>query len=369
MAAVPSLKGVAPEMNSNNDAVPVRSVTGTLSSSDLGFTLPHEHLINSIAAGGLSPDTEFPDLFKRKVQPELSWLLNERPYSCRDNCSLDDIDDSAAELTAFCQYGGRTVVEVTPEGQGRDLASLAALSKRTGVNIVAGGGWYLERSLYPAEASDHADPRPGVIGEIGVSPQFTAQERKVLRAACIVQRERHLPLYIHLPGFLRYGNLVLDIVLGEQGVAPGAVVLCHMDPSGSDPSYQLSLAERGVWLEFDMIGMPYRFTLPGEGRSPSPGQTLEAVSRLVYAGFASSLLFSHDLFLKSMLRKNGGNGLVYIPALFLRLLEERNLPGFDPGSVNTLNVAKLFESAAGRSPENELPHPPTQRRGSGRSGR
>lgn len=353
-------------MSNERTVTPVRTVVGTVGSDMLGLTLPHEHLINSIAAGGLTPHPDFSELFDAEVTPGLAWILNELPYACVDNCSLDDLDDVLAELADYRAAGGATVIEVTPEGQGQDLDGLQRLARQTELNIIAGGGWYLDR-FHPewaqaATVQDIADhflnttfaeddgdaPRSGVIGEIGVSPNFSPQEQKVLRAACAVQRERKLPMYIHLPGFVRYANRVLDIVLTEEGVPPEAVVLCHMDPSGRDGSYQLSVAERGVWIEFDMIGMPFRFTLPGEGRAPSVGDTIAAIRRLGEAGFGSSLLFSHDMFLKSMLRKNGGNGLLYIPKLFRALLVEEKITGFDPYAVNTEHVRRLFELAAAR---------------------
>lgn len=153
-----------------------------------------------------------------------------------------------------------------------------------------GSGWYLESTHPPEVAALGIDalaasliseftaetdaPKPGVIGEIGISPSFSENEAKALRAACVAQREVNVPLFVHLPGWKRYGPAVLDIVLDEMGVDPGAVVLCHMDPSGNDPDYQCALADRGVFLEFDMIGMPFEF--PGEGsrrhppRLPSP---------------------------------------------------------------------------------------------------
>jgi phosphotriesterase-related protein len=345
--------------------VQVQSVLGAIGSDELGFTLPHEHLVNSIDAGGLTPDPDFPELFTAKVTPELAWLLNDRPYASRDNCVLDNDDDSVAELKHFASLGGSTVIEVTSEGQGRDRDRLAEMARRTGVTIIAGGGWYLERfhpqvtatdpvdalteyllSTYSVDPANPTAPRSGVIGEIGISPQMSVREIKSLRAACRMQRQLGLPMYVHLPGFVRYGNRVLDIVLREEGVHPGSVVLCHMDPSGNDPDYQRSLAERGVWLEFDMIGMPYRFSLPGEGQSPSPLDTAHAIKRLVDIGFSNRLLFSHDLFLKGMLRKNGGNGLAYIPAVFLDRLIDLGVAADVARSVNTGNVRNLFETAA-----------------------
>jgi phosphotriesterase-related protein len=345
-------------------SVPVRTVTGTVRSDELGFTLPHEHLLNSIEAGGIEPDPRHPDLFDLPVTPDIAWLLRDHPYASRDNCQLDDPDDARVELEDYARLGGTTVVEVTSEGQGRDRSGLAALSRATGVQIVAGGGWYLERfhpemtAHDPVDAlvehllADHADgpdrvePLSGVIGEIGVSPAFTDREERSLRAACRVQREVGLPMYVHLPGFVRHGPRVLDVVLDEEGVDPGAVVLCHMDPSGDDPDHQRALADRGIVAEFDMVGMPYRFTLPGEGDSPSVEQTIGAIAALVGAGHGERVLVSHDLFLKGMLRKNGGNGLSYIPGAFLDRLVDQ---GVDEGAVralNTTNVRALFERAA-----------------------
>lgn len=344
--------------------VRVHTVTGDVGSDELGFTLPHEHLLNSIEAGGLVADPAFPELFDEKVTPDLAWLLRDHPYACRDNCVLDDKDDAATELGHYASLGGRTLIEVTSEGQGRDRSGLAELSRTSGVQIIAGGGWYLEpfhperTATDPVDAlteyllADHreisgrSEPRSGVIGEIGVSPAFTSREETSLRAACRVQRETGLPMYIHLPGFVRHGGRVLDIVLNEERVNPGAVVLCHMDPSGQDPDYQASLAARGVFVEFDMIGMPYRFTLPGEGDSPSVAQTAAAIGRLESAGFGDRLLFSHDLFLKGMFRRNGGNGLAFIPAVFLQRLIDDGLDETTVRGVNTRNVRALFELAA-----------------------
>jgi phosphotriesterase-related protein len=149
---------------------------------------------------------------------------------------------------------------------------------------------------------------------------------------------------VHLP-FRQFGHEVLDIVLDEFGVEPRAVVLAHMDWGDNDPDYQRSLAERGVVLEFDMIGMPFLY--PMEGQSPTPGQTAEAIARLVDAGHGDRILLSHDLFLKTMMRKHGGNGLVYVPTLFAGRLRAA---GVDPAVVQammTANPRALFEHAAG----------------------
>lgn len=351
--------------------VTVHTVTGDMRSDELGFTLPHEHLLKTVKPSDVIEDPIRTGLVGERVGPQLAWILRERPYACLDNMNLDDVGDAADELGLFRHLGGATVVEVTSAGLGRDRAGLAELSRQSGVAIVAGGGWYLEKYHPDATAYESVDalteriladyapedgPTSGVIGEVGVSPSFTGREEKSLRAACRAWHQLRLPLYIHLPGFVRLALRVLDIVVDQESVSPSAVVMCHMDPSGSDTSYQKAVADRGTWLEFDMIGMPENYPYPGEGQSPAVEQTIGAIRALVDDGYGSRLLFSHDMFLKTMLRRTGGNGLAYVPGLFLDRLREAGVDDAVVTAVNTVNVQRLFEAAADEPPAGKGVH-------------
>ena len=338
----------------------IRTVTGDVDSAALGLVLPHEHLGNDISgAFREAADPRVAALLAGPVRADLAWLLADHPYASRDNCRLDDDDAMAADLAGFADVGGRTVLDLTPPGIGRDPERLRQLSLATGVQVVMGSGWYLQPTHPPEVATMPADRladvlvaefdparelRPGVIGEIGVSPSFTGDERKALRAACRAQRRVGVPIFVHLPGWQRRAPEVLRVVLDEEGVDPAAVVLCHMDPSGDDRGYQRAVAERGVHLEFDMVGMPFDFG--GEGQSPAPAATAAAVVALVEAGHGDRLLLSHDLFLKAMLTRFGGNGLAYVPLAFADRLRRC---GLDPELVTsfmTRNPRALFERAA-----------------------
>ena len=84
-----------------------------------------------------------------------------------------------------------------------------------------------------------------MIGEIGVSPTFTEAEHNSLRAASLAQiNNPHVAMNIHMPGWLRRGDEVLDIVLGEMGVSPNKVSLAHSDPSGKDVAYQRKMLDK-----------------------------------------------------------------------------------------------------------------------------
>ena len=189
--------------------------------------------------------------------------------------------------------------------------------------------------------------RVGSIGEIGVGPSFTAAERATLVASCLAQVQTGVPLFIHLPGWQRRGHEVLDIVV-EHGVDPSAVVLCHMDPSGKDTVYQREIADRGVWLEFDMIAMELNF--PGEGQSPSVEDTVDAVAGLVHDGHADRLLLSHDIGLKVQWARNGGSGFAYVPTAFLPRLVEAGVDAGIAQSLMTTNPAALFMAAVYSAP-------------------
>ena len=342
---------------------PVQTVLGPVDVGELGVTLTHEHSLRQPPELPYAGTRAFSQSLRHApVTVGNAWLVREDPYASLDNRALTDVAAVAEEIAVFTAAGGRTIVD-NSNGPERDPAGLVRLAEATGVNIVMGSGRSVTPGA-PAEASDidlHAYTaelvdehregvlladgrrvRPGIIGEIGVGPRFTAAEKTSLAAAAIAQTQVGVPLLIHLPGWQRRGHEVLDIVLAH-GVDPAAVVLCHMDPSGADPGYQRELAARGVWLEFDMIGMLNNY--PGEGQSPSVQETVDAVVGLISDGLGERLLVSHDVGMKTMWTRFGGNGYGFVQAAFLPRLFEA---GVDPALETTLltdNPRRLFTAA------------------------
>jgi phosphotriesterase-related protein len=359
-----------PTPGGSTTPVMVQTVTGPVPVAELGMTLPHEHIFNDLIEAfypGIRPFSR--DLAHATVTPATAWLLREDPYSSADNCGFDerDMETIVAELAPFTNAGGRTIINSTT-GVGRRPASLVETAHRTGLQIVMSGGWCLSHgdvhTLTAADVSRMTAElvgeirdgvelpsgervRVGSIGEIGVGPSFTAAERATLVASCLAQVQTGVPLFIHLPGWQRRGHEVLDIV-AEYGVDPSAVVLCHMDPSGKDTIYQREIADRGVWLEFDMIAMDLNF--PGEGQSPSVQDTVDAVSGLLSDGHGDRILLSHDMFLKTMWARNGGSGFAYVPVAFLPRLIDAGVDAATAHGLMTINPAALFSAAARTTP-------------------
>lgn len=134
------------------------AVLGDLSPNQLGMTLTHEHLSvfaeRYYAAG--------PDHLKgyvtdrKKISLDNLGVLRQYPYSSRYNIIFNDeethekvIDD----LRLFKQWCGCncTIFENTTHGIHRDLEFCREAANRTGVNVVAGTGHYLESTQHASD--------------------------------------------------------------------------------------------------------------------------------------------------------------------------------------------------------------------------
>ena len=163
----------------------------------------------------------------------------------------------------------------------------------------------------------------GIIGEVGVSKDFTDEERKSLRASARAAKITGVPLTIHLPGWERLAHDVLDVVEAE-GADLRHTVLCHMNPSHNDLAYQRSLAERGAFLEYDMIGMDFYYA-DQDAQSPSDEQNAQAIRSLIDIGLVDRILLSQDVFLKIMLTRFGGFGYGFILKHFVPRLKRHGV--------------------------------------------
>jgi phosphotriesterase-related protein len=339
----------------------VMTVDGPIPSSRLGHTLMHEHLQNDCRCWWNPPqEPERAYLAEAEVSIELLSELRQDPFVNRHNIALDDLELAIEEVKAFAAVGGQTIVDPTCRGIGRDPLKLRRIAAETGVQVVMGAGYYLASSMPETVAGlgvddiadeivaealtgvDGTDAKIGLIGEIGVSSDFTAEEEKSLRGAARAQVRTGLPLMVHLPGWFRLAHKVLDIV-EEEGGDLRHTVLCHMNPSHMDPVYQATLAQRGAFLEFDMIGMDFFYADQGV-QCPSDDEAARAILGLVEAGFLDRILLSQDVFVKMMLTRYGGNGYAFVTKHFLpRLLRH----GLDPAARDTLmvtNPRRVFDA-------------------------
>lgn len=324
----------------------VMSVLGPVKADDLGQTLIHEHILNDCTCWWRGHDPHFTSPVRDvPVSPDILWQLRNDPFANKHNCALDDETLAIEELGLFTSEGGRTVVDPTCQGIGRSPDALQRIAKTTGLNIIMGSGYYLQAShpehLAAMSADDVADElvleaetgvgqsgvRIGLIGEIGVSADFTDEERKVLRGSALGAVRTGLPLMVHLPGWERLAHEVLDEI-EACGQPLYRVILCHMNPSHADRDYQRLLARRGAYIEYDMMGMDYWYD-DQKVQCPSDEQTTQAIASLFADGFGEQILLSQDVFLKMMLCAYGGNGYAHVSRYVLPRLQRLGLSAQD----------------------------------------
>lgn len=337
----------------------VMTVLGPIPAAAMGVTLPHEHILNDCRCWWNKPaEPERQYLATEPVHAGILGELRMDPFVNLHNCALDDEPLAIAELLAFAAAGGRSVVDPTCRGIGRNPEALVRIAQATGLNIVMGSGYYLQSSHPPELARMSADAvadeivaeaqhgvgssgvRIGLIGEIGVSGEFTTDEEKSLRGAARAQARTQLPLMVHLPAWYRHGHRVLDIV-GEEGGDIAQTILCHMNPSGHDPEYQIALAERGAFLEYDMLGMDYWYA-DQQVQCPSDEDNARAILGLIRAGFRDRLLLSQDVFLKMMLTRYGGFGYAYVVTHFVPRLKRHGATDDDIRTMLIDNPRRVF---------------------------
>ena len=335
----------------------VQTVLGPVPVDALGITLMHEHLLLDATTWWHKTTGEHRRyLGEAPLSSALYGELRMDPFVSLDNCRLSDVQTAIEEVQQFRALGGGTVIDPTCRGIGRAPQALQAIARATALHIVMGTGYYLEPAHPPevkrmtAQAVSEiivADVlegvegvRAGIIGEIGVSAAFTPEEQKVLRGAARAQRAVRVPLSIHLPGWERHGHRVLDLVAEEAG-ALHSVILDHMNPSLDDPEYQMSLAERGAYLEYDMIGMDY-FYADQQAQSPCDEENARALRRLIDHGYLERLLLSQDVFLKMMLTRHGGFGYGYILRHFVPRLRRHGVTDAQIRAILVDNPRRVF---------------------------
>ncbi len=309
----------------------IQTVTGRVAADSIGFTLPHEHTAIAL------------------------WHVRDR----WDYWELTP-DESIVvpELEAFRVLGGSCLADLTLPGVGRDPAWLVRLSKRVGIPVVMGAGWYRE-SYYPAEAridrrsvEDLADElvrefhegvpgtdvRPGVLGEIGTDkPWVTAQEERVFRAVARASRATGMGIVTH--AVLSDVGLAQLRILEDAGADPGRVVIGHADSYPSLEHY-LRLIERGASIEFDFLGMSFTvMEQHGEAR------VIRLLLELLERGHEDRVCLSQDVCHNSQLRPYGGNGYVYLQETFLPRLRDAGVPDTTIDRLTIENPRRLLTLA------------------------
>ncbi|GGL86247.1 phosphotriesterase [Streptomyces fumigatiscleroticus] len=232
---------------------------------------------------------------------------------------LHSVPAARAELAAFREQGGGTVVQWTPYGLGRRAADLPPLSRETGVHLVAATGLHqaahyddgtLARlrgglaAVFVAELTEGigtSGVRAGLIKVAGGFHTLDAHARWTMSAAAEAHHATGAPVAVHLE--LGTAALdVLDLLCGELAVAPHRVILGHLNRF-PDAVLHRQAAESGCYLAFDGPSPAHHAT---DWRMP------DVVRALADAGHGDRLLLGGDTTTAGARSVNGGPGMPYL---------------------------------------------------------
>ncbi|MCK9357669.1 MAG: aryldialkylphosphatase [Dehalococcoidia bacterium] len=324
-----------------------QTVLGTVPGAQLGFTLPHEHLVFD-GTSIFAPPAAASDrgmAYEPVGWATLSWL-RYHPYENLDNVRMLDEGEAAQELALFRQAGGSTLVDVTVPGIGRDPAALVRLAHATGVQIVMGTGFYTEPSLEGPYRDMSVDVmagalirdvkvgvgttgvRAGIIGEIACNWPAAGTELRAVRAAALAQQETSAAISLH-PGRNREAPFQLVGLLREAGADLTRVIFCHIDARLRDSDDRLRLADEGCVLEYDLWGweghFPSYWTSDDYMDLPNDTDRIGEVRELAERGHAGQVFISHDICVRSRRVRWGGWGYRHIPAYVVPMMRLRGV--------------------------------------------
>ena len=222
----------------------VNTVLGTIATEDLGITAMHEHI--GFGLPGCDLDTHW-------------WKKPEEAF-----------DMTIQKLRRFREHGGKTFVDCTGIGNGRDVEYFQVLSKKTGVHVVAVTGFVAGDSALPyfrkqsieyltdlfvheiTVGIDGSSAKAGAI-KVGVSRggKLTELDKRIYRAAARAALKTGAPIITHL---CIDAETTLQI-LEEEGLPFNRILMGHADDGKYlDDERDSMLAEKGCYVGFDTIG-------------------------------------------------------------------------------------------------------------------
>jgi phosphotriesterase-related protein len=249
----------------------INSVLGPIDSSDLGFTLMHEHVM--VAASGLSKS--YPDL--------LGPNREERAIACLKKAKAKGIN---------------TLLDATTFDLGRDPELLRHVAFESGVNLINVTGWWLDvpRFMLGVGANQMADEFIRDINEgfrgtdikagmlkcaadfEGVTPPLETMARAVARA----HLQTGVPIMVHSYPTGHVAKRQIEI-FREEGVDLTRVKIDHSNDT-TDTDYLKWILDQGCFLGLDRY----------PGRLVSPHMRTVTLKRLMDMGYAERLCPSHD---------------------------------------------------------------------------
>ena len=280
----------------DNKTGKVQTVLGLIDAEQLGVTLAHDHVLIDGTFMYVEPkEISQKGMAHQKITLENRGWVGYNWTSNLDNVELKDEELAVSELKRFIAAGGRSIVDPTNVGLGRDPHALARIARLTGMNIIMGAGYYIG-STHPDNMDNLSEDaiteeivkdiregvgdthiRAGLIGEIGCTYPWWNNEKKSLRAGAAAQQETGAALMVH-PGRDPKSPVEIAEVVAKAGGDLSRTIICHIDRTCLDRGWLEELAQTGCYLEYDLFGNESSYYPPNpDVDMPSDSQRMEVI--------------------------------------------------------------------------------------------
>lgn len=314
----------------------VRTVLGDIDAATLGPTNAHEHLF---------------------IRDGLILVLEP-------DFRLDSEAAAISEVADFRAHGGRSIIDTSPLGIGRNPEGLMNVSRATGVHVVGATGFHKPRYYLDSHWRNHLSAqqiaqffieeitvgmdahgfehpvrtttaaRAGVIKAASDYQRITPETHKAFEAAALAHAQTGAPILTHT----EMGTMApqqLDLLI-KHGVSPSHVVLSHMDRN-TDWRLHRDLAQTGVFLEYDG---------PSRIKYLPESAVMDLMLKMFELGLGGQILLGGDTARRSYWKAHGGaTGIAYVFEQFVPRLRRE---GFSDEQIDTVLVANPARAFAFR---------------------
>ncbi|PWB96013.1 phosphotriesterase [Homoserinimonas hongtaonis] len=335
----------------------IETALGPVERDALGVVSMHEHL-RADASALHRPGVEELDA-DAPVCIELAGALRWGQLALRDNLRIDDDDAVAQELAAAHARGLRTVVDATSLGLNPGYEHLAAISRASGVTVVAcygaylGSGipsWYRDldtagrEQVFLTALTDSipgVEFRAGMLGIMGTTADFGADERSSLTAAASAAARAGASVSIRLDPDARNGLEIIDHC-ASAGLAPERIVLTNIDEY-LDDAYLNDLVDAGPVLEMCFGGEGGHL---GRVRNSADFDRFDALLRLLARDDSARLVLGCSTWTKAQWSRFGGPGYGH---LVTRVVPALRSSGVDDSTLDRMLIhepARILDRTA-----------------------
>ncbi|EZA62026.1 hypothetical protein DMN91_008164 [Ooceraea biroi] len=337
----------------------VETVLGRKRLSELGRTLTHEHFSLDFRKFYVPPPSHLKDFSNDELSLRNIGYIRQYPYSNLVNLSFNDDGSAAAvleDVEIFKKSGGGTIVENSNHGLQRDIFLMKAVSESTGINVIAGTGYYVASTQSASTLStskeemynlmykelqtgceECPDVKAGFIGEVGSTWPIEDFEKRAICATGELQAQLGCPVSFH-PGRNESAPMEIMRIYQEAGGDSSKAIMSHIDRTLTSVEKLMEFAdETKCYIQFDLFGTECSFyQLNTTIDMLSDAQRVKRIAKLKKEGKLRRVLMSHDVHTKHRLIPFGGHGYSHITSNVIPSIMMNR--GFTTEEINTITI-------------------------------